>query len=644
MNKLHEGEEYYRLLFEVTPLPALVYDLASFAILKVNAAALETYDYTREEFLQLTLADLHDPLDFARLQQSLKANPQQSRQKEIWRHRRKNGAFFDVDINAYTVELATGLARLVIVQDISERLRADAQLRESERHYRELYEKANDAIYTHDLQGNFTSMNEAGLRFLGYSHQELLSMNMAQLLSPEDVAQAQQMVQRKLSGDLTNTIYEMRVRTKEGKYLTAEISSTLIYQEGTPIGVQGIARDMTERKRMEEQIRQVQKMNAVGRLAGGVAHDFNNRLTAILGFTDLLLRRTDQQDPRHYHLEQIKIASERATELTRQLLTFSRKQVLQPQVLNLNEAVSDWGNLVRVLLGENIEIQMILGSEVGLVKADPGQLEHVIMNLAINACDAMPAGGDFVLETTDLEISELQAQFNPAIPPGNYVRLLVKDTGCGMNEETLSHLFEPFFTTKERGKGTGLGLFTAYGIIRQSGGYIEVKSVLGEGTTFMIYLPVIQDAEAISHSQTMVSTAVVGHETILVIEDEPAVRALVSEVLESVGYTVLAAAQGQAAIELSRQYAGRIDLVVSDVRMPGLSGYDVVERLRLLRPEMPVLFMSAYNDDARVMAASESAAFAYLQKPFTPDALIRRVRECLDQRQEKAQATLSTTR
>ncbi len=638
MNKLSEGEEYYRLLFDVTPLPALVYDLVSFAILNVNQAALETYGYTRHEFLRLTLAHLHNPVDFARIQQTLSVSPKQSRQKELWKHCRRNGDFFDVEINAYTVELATGLARLVIVQDISERLRADAELRESERHYRELYEKANDAIYTHDLEGNLTSMNEAGLRFLGYSHKELLGMNLAQLLPPEDEKQAQQMVQRKLAGDLTNTIYEVRVKTKDGQYLTAEISSTLIYQGGQPIGVQGIARDLTERKRMEEQIRQVQKMNAVGRLAGGVAHDFNNRLTAIMGFTDLLLKRTDKQDQRYYHLEQIKIASERATELTRQLLTFSRKQVLQPQVLNLNEAVSDWGNLVRVLLGENIEIQIILGSEVGLVKADPGQLEHVIMNLAINACDAMPTGGDFVIETTDLEISELQAQFNPAIPPGDYVRLLVKDTGCGMSEETVSHLFEPFFTTKERGKGTGLGLFTAYGIIKQNGGYIEVKSIEGEGTAFLIYLPVTHDAQAVHPTKATVAAALLHSETVLVIEDEPTVRELVSEVLESIGYTVLETTQGQEAIELAMQYTGQIDLVVTDVRMPGLSGYDVVEKLKVLRPQMRVLFMSAYTDDERVLAASPSSDFAYLQKPFTLEALAQRVREMLDRGQGKATA------
>ncbi|MBS1807835.1 MAG: PAS domain S-box protein [Acidobacteria bacterium] len=629
MNKLTEAEKYYRLLFDVTPLPALVYDLSDFSILNVNEAAVEAYGYSRQEFSQLTLDRLLDPRDVVRVKEMVHANPQQSRQKELWKHCRRNGELFDVEINAYTVELETGLVRLVIVQDISERLQSDAKLRESERHYRELYEKANDAIYTHDLQGNFTSMNEAGERFLGYAHKELLGMNIAELLPSEDLGRAQQMISMKMVGGSNNTVYETKVRTKDGQYLTAEISSTLIYQEGKPVGVQGIARDMTERKRMEDQIRQVEKMNAVGRLAGGVAHDFNNRLTAIMGFTDLLLKRTDKQDQHHYYLEQIKIASERATELTRQLLTFSRKQILQPELLNLNEAVSDWGNLVRVLLGENIEIQIILGSEIGLIKADPSQLEHVIMNLAINACDAMPNGGEFTIATTDIEISDLQSKYNPAIPPGNYVRLLVKDTGCGMSQDTLSHLFEPFFTTKERGKGTGLGLFTAYGIIKQSGGYVEVKSAIGEGTSFLIYLPVVAGTNISSTKEIAVPPVSAKSETILLVEDDPSVRTLVCEVLESAGYSVLQAEQGQEALDFAMKYAGPIDLTVTDVRMPGMSGFDMIERLKIFRPQMRVLFMSAYTDDARVTSIAQNLNLAFLQKPFTLEALVQEVQALL---------------
>jgi PAS domain S-box-containing protein len=762
MNELLAGEEYYRLLFEVTPLPALVYDLTSFAILNVNQAAIETYGYSRAEFLRSTLEDLLMPEEFARLKTSLAADPQQIRQKEISQHRTKGGVAVDVELSAYTVTLGERQARLVILNDITERLQKEERLRAaetyyrllfehsplpafvidletlqlldvnetavtqygyayeeflrltlkdirppedipqmlrllsqlppgghinepvrhrkkdgtiieveintfpivfqqrratvataqdvtarrqleqtlraSERQYRELCEQANDAIYTHDLQGNLTSINEAGVRFLGYSHEELIGMNMAQLLSPEDLARAQEMVQRKFAGDLKYTIYEVRVMTKDGRQLPVELSTTLMSQDGQPIGVQGIARVLTERKRMEEHLRQAQKMEAVGRLAGGIAHDFNNRLTAIQGFTDLLLKRMEESDRRHYYLEQIKLASERAAELTQQLLTFSRKRVLQPKLLNLNENVSDWGNLVRVLLGENIAVHLILGPDVGLVKADPAQLEHVVMNLALNACDAMPQGGDFTFETTDIEISELRAKFNPAIPPGNYVRLTIKDNGCGMSEETLSHLFEPFYTTKEKGKGTGLGLFTAYGIIKQSGGYIEVKSAVGEGTTFLIYLPVIKDAELVKATRVGAVGAAPGRETVLVVEDEPSVRKLVCEILQSAGYTVLEAAQGQAALVLAAQHESEIELLLTDVRMPGLSGCDLWEQLKAERLELRVLFMSAYTDDVRVLEAAQTPGCAFLQKPFTPEALTRKVRTLLEQAESSVAA------
>jgi PAS domain S-box-containing protein len=762
MNELLAGEEYYRLLFEVTPLPALVYDLTSFAILNVNQAAIETYGYSRAEFLRATIADLLAPEDFVRVRETVSANPQRVRQKEIWQHRTKSGARIDVELSAYTVKLEEREARLVILNDITERLQKEERLRAaetyyrllfehsplpafvidletlqlldvnetavkqygyareeflnltlkdirppedvpqmlrllsqpppggrinelvrhqkkdgtileveintfpivyqqrratvataqdvtarrqleqtlraSERQYRELYEQANDAIYTHDLQGNLTSINEAGVRFLGYSHEELIGMNMTQLLPLEDLARAQEMVQRKLTGELKYSIYEVRVRTKQGRLLPAELSTTLMFQDGQPIGVQGIARVMTERKRMEDHLRQAQKMEAVGRLAGGIAHDFNNRLTAIQGFTDLLLKRTEEADRRHYYLEQIKLASERAAELTQQLLTFSRKRALQPKLLNLNENVSDWGNLVRVLLGENIAVHLILGPDVGLVKADPAQLEHVVMNLAINACDAMPQGGDFTFETTDIEISELRAKFNPAIPPGNYVRLTIKDNGCGMSEDTMSHLFEPFYTTKEKGKGTGLGLFTAYGIIKQSGGYIEVKSAVGEGTTFLIYLPVIKDAELVKDTRVAAAGAVPGRETVLVVEDEPSVRKLVCEILQSAGYMVLEAAQGQAALALAARHEGEIELLLTDVRMPGLNGCDLWEQLKADRWELRVLFMSAYTDDVRVLEAAQTLGCAFLQKPFTPEALTRKVRTLLDQAESRVAA------
>jgi two-component system, cell cycle sensor histidine kinase and response regulator CckA len=635
MTTLHEGAEDYRQLFEVTPLPMIVYDTETCAILSVNRAATETYGYSSTEFLALTMKDLLCTEDFARFQVTALT----PLSKTLWRHRKKNGDHFDVESSGYPVQFNSRQARLKIVVDITEQLRRETQLQASERQYRELYEQANDAIYTHDLQGNLTSMNEAGLRFLGFAPEELIGRNMAQLLPPEDFARAQEMIHRKLAGEVTYSVYEVCVITKDGRLLPAELSTTLIYQDGQPLGVQGIARVLTERKRVEEQLRQAQKMEAVGRLAGGIAHDFNNRLTAIQGFTDLLLKRADKESQQHYYLEQIKIASERAAELTRQLLTFSRKQVLHPKILNLNEVVSDWGNLVRVLLGENIAVHLILGSDIGLVKADPGQLEHVMMNLALNACDAMPGGGDFTIETTDLEISELQARFNPSIPPGEYVRLLIRDNGIGMDEETRSHLFEPFFTTKERGKGTGLGLFTAYGIIKQSGGFIETKSAPNEGTTFLIYLPVVKTEKVISTASVTAAAVAAGKESILVVEDEPTVRKLVRAVLEGAGYIVLEASYGPEALATVTRHPDEIELLLTDVRMPGMDGCDLAEKVKSLSPHTRVLYMSAYTDDPRVLDASLGADSAFLQKPFAPDALTKMVRDLLDRVVERVAAT-----
>ena len=628
--RLQTVENYHRLLFEHSPLPVFVFDHSSLAFLDVNETAVRKYGYTREEFLRLNLKDIRPAEDIPKFLQLMSLPALPARLNESWRHQKKDGTIIEVEIHTYPIFYKGREATVAAAHDVTTQRQLTEKLQNSERRLREIYEQATDAIYTHDLAGNLTSMNALGIRVLGYSYEELMAMNMHSLLSPEDLERASEMIRQKLAGELKSTVYEVQVITKSGEHIPVELSTTLMCEDGEPIGVQGIARIVAERKRVEDQLRQAQKMEAVGRLAGGIAHDFNNRLTAIQGFTDLLLRRAEKEGQQHYYLEQIKIASERAAELTRQLLTFSRKQVLHPKFLNLNELVSDWGNLVRVLLGENIAVHLILGSDIGLVKADPGQLEHVMMNLALNACDAMPNGGDFTITTTDLEISDLQAKFNPSIPPGEYVRLTVKDNGCGMSENTLSHLFEPFFTTKERGKGTGLGLFTAYGIIKQSGGYVEVKSTVGRGTTFFIYLPVVNKDELVSSRQSNAKSVAVGRETVLVVEDEPTVRKLVCEVLSEAGYNVGEAAQGADALVIAARLPEKIDLLVTDVRLPGMNGYELAERIKEIRPDMRVMFMSAYTDDPRVLAASNTATAAFLQKPFPPDELTRRVRELLD--------------
>ena len=395
--------------------------------------------------------------------------------------------------------------------------------------------------------------------------------------------------------------------------------------------------ELAERERMEkektnieQQLRQAHKMEAIGKLAGGVAHDFNNLVTIITGYSDMLLSRIGPENSTRRELEQIKKAGDRAHSLTRQLLAFSRRQMLQPKVLDLNAVVTNLEPMLQRLIGENIELVIELKPGLGQVKADPGQIEQVIMNLAINARDAMPQGGKLLLDTDNVELDEAYALQHIPTQPGSYVRLAVSDTGCGMDAATQSRIFEPFFTTKEQGKGTGLGLSTVYGIVKQSGGYIWVYSEGGQGTTFKIYLPrVVAPADSVP-PVTHWSSLPQGRETVLLVEDEPEVRWLVRDMLQHLGYTVLEARHGIEAQVLSIQHAGPIHLLITDVVMPQMSGREIAEQLTSEHPETKVLYMSGYTDDAVVRHGVLAAEIAFLQKPFTPEALARKVREVLD--------------
>jgi nitrogen-specific signal transduction histidine kinase/CheY-like chemotaxis protein len=391
-----------------------------------------------------------------------------------------------------------------------------------------------------------------------------------------------------------------------------------------------MAVDITERRQLEQQLRQAQKMEAIGNLAGGVAHDFNNIVTIITGYSDMLLSRIGPEGPMRRELEQIKKAGDRANSLTRQLLAFSRRQMLQPKVLDLNAVVTNLEPMLQRLIGENIELVIELKRELGQVKADPGQVEQVIMNLAINARDAMPQGGKLLLETDNAVLDEVDARRHLPMPPGSYVHLAVSDTGHGMDAATQSRIFEPFFTTKEQGKGTGLGLSTVYGIVKQSGGYIWVDSEPGQGTTFKIYLPrVVAPADSVPPDMHW-SSLPQGMETVLLVEDEPEVRWLVRDMLRHLGYTVLEARHGIEAQVQSIQHPGPIHLLITDVVMPQMSGREIAERVTSEHPETKVLYMSGYTDDAVVRHGVQAAHMAFLQKPFTPEALALKVREVLD--------------
>ena len=396
-----------------------------------------------------------------------------------------------------------------------------------------------------------------------------------------------------------------------------------------------MAVDTTEHKQLEEQLRQSQKMEAVGKLAGGVAHDFNNLLTIITGYSQLLLDRIGQDSPLRGNLMEIKKAGDRASSLTQQLLAFSRRQVLKPKVLDLNSVVAGLEGMLQRLVGEDIHLVTALDPELGPVKADPGQIEQAIMNLVVNARDAMPQGGRLSIETANnVERTKADSRGESLKEPATYAMLAVSDTGCGMDAQTQARIFEPFFTTKEVGKGTGLGLSTVYGIVEQSGGHIDVASELGRGTTFKIYLPRVDDAVTERGGDKVSASQPRGTETVLIVEDEPGVRALARDTLQRRGYSVLEARHGIEALVIGDQHPGTIHLLMADVVMPQMNGREVAERLLRVRPKVKVLYVSGYTEDAIVHHGVLAPGTNFLQKPFTPDDLSEKVREVLDTQAE----------
>jgi PAS domain S-box-containing protein len=516
-----------------------------------------------------------------------------------------------------------------LTAEIAERRKAEETLRASEYRYRELFDGAKDLIYVHDLNGNFVSINKAALQITGYTADEALKMNISQLVAPEDLDTVHTMVARNLGGD-ANATYDLAIVTKEGRRLMLEVSTHLVYRNGIPVAVQGIARDITERRRLEEQFLQSQKMEAVGRLAGGVAHDFNNLLTVIGAYSQMISDSLPDDQRLRGYAQEILWAAERAGTLTNRLLAFSRRQVVQPRIVDLNGLIVTLDNMLRRLIGEDIELKIVLEPGAGAVKADPNHLEQVIMNLAVNARDAMRTGGSLSIRTSRADLGP-PAEGSPDLPPGSYIALEVIDTGAGMTPEVLAHIFEPFFTTKEAGKGTGLGLSTVYGIVKQCGGDITVRSSPGQGAHFTLYFPRAgsQDSPP-AEPAPAVTLPAADRELILLVEDEYGVRKLVRKMLMQQGYRVIEASSGEEALRLAGQHDGSIHLLLSDIVMPNMSGRELAQRLCAGRPELKVLYMTGYTEDAIVQHGVLEPGVAVLNKPFLSDSLGRKIREVLD--------------
>jgi PAS domain S-box-containing protein len=503
------------------------------------------------------------------------------------------------------------------------RRRAEHEVRESAVRYRELFDLSPQPMWVYDIETlRFLTVNDAAIRRYGYTREEFLRRTLHDLRPVEDHPLLLEDVERHEDAPRV-----WRHLTKRGERLAVEITAHDLQFEGRRARLV-LANDITERQRLEEQLRQSQKMEAVGRLAGGVAHDFNNILCVIMSYSETLLDTLAPGEMRD-DVEQIRNAGNRGAALTRQLLMFNRQQLVEPRVLDLNEVLTDMGKMLQRLLRADVELVSRAAPDLGQVRADQGSLEQVIMNLVVNARDAMPSGGRLTLETMNVELDRDYADAHLGVAPGRYVMLLVADTGIGMDAATQARIFEPFFTTKERGRGTGLGLSTVFGIIQQNRGHIAVDSEPGAGTTFRIYLPRI-DATATPARTRGRPVSLFGRETVLLVEDDEQVRAVAISILRKYGYQVISASDGDEAQRYCEAHPQRIDLLLTDVVMPGISGPELARRLQRIRPEMKVLCMSGYTDELGRARGEHDAEIAYLQKPFTAEALAARVRHVID--------------
>jgi PAS domain S-box-containing protein len=534
-------------------------------------------------------------------------------------------------VRGFPVADRTGAIRsyVGITQDVTAWRAAEEELKQSREYLNQIINCIRDPIWVKDEQHKFVLVNDAFCAFSNLSREKVIGETDNGFV-PKDVSNSLWEVDEAVFRTGIDSEVEENFTDGRGKNRALITKKALLTDQKGARQLVGVVRDITEHKRLEAQFMQLQKMDAVGVLAGGVAHDFNNLLSVIKGYTEILIENLPKSDPMRTDLEQIEKAAQRAASLTSQLLAFSRKQILQPKVLKLNTVVTDMSVMLRRLIGEDIELIEVAQPDLGTISADPGQIQQIIMNIAVNARDAMPQGGRFTIETANIDLDESYCRRHPALKAGPHVMMALSDNGVGMDTATQSHIFEPFFTTKEKGKGTGLGLSTVYGIVNQSNGSISVYSEPGKGTTFKVYFPRLGGTVIAAPAKIRSGEVIRGGETVLIAEDESSVRALIARVLRERGYTVLEAPDGMEALRVARDCSGNIDLIVTDVVMPKLSGTELVSQLETTKPGIKALYLSGYTDSSIVHHGLLGPKVAFLQKPFTIERLARKVREVID--------------
>jgi two-component system, cell cycle sensor histidine kinase and response regulator CckA len=625
-----QAEERYRTLFQ-NAHDAITVLTRDGVIVEVNERWRDILGIAPESMIGRHIRDFaphgHEASNDARYESSIAAGSGRAQAVPI---KRADGKTIYMEFSLAVVEVQGQELVLSIGHNVTSSVEATRALAAAEEKYRSLVERFPDVVWTCTADGTITFMTANCERIMGYTAEQMCAEDMDTRLSrihPDDRAIVSASF-RRFGEDGTSFDVEYRRRHPDGRWIWLRNRSAASYRRAGVQYIEGVCSDITERKRLEESLRQAQKMEAIGQLTGGIAHDFNNLLAAILANSHFLIEDLAEHDPRRTDAEDIRAAAERAAALTRQLLAFSHRQLLEPTVVDLNSAILGVERMLRRVIGEDIDFSVLPGEHLAAVRVDVGQLEQVVMNMVVNARDAMPNGGSLTIQTSNVDLDATHSAQEVGAPPGRYVMLSISDTGVGMDSATRQRIFEPFFTTKALGKGTGLGLATCYGIVKQSGGHIAVQSELGQGTVFRIYLPQV-NAQPMMVSKPTTRMELEGSETILLVEDDARVRHAVSRVLESRGYRVLIAQNGLEAMELAQRYRGPIDLVLSDLILPGASGPEVVREVQAHTGSARALFMSGHTDHAVLRDGALQQAVNFIQKPFAPDALAKKVREVL---------------